>query len=76
MADKYLRYQSTKQANAGADPPTEVTKIQWCISVHMLPRRTIIIVNIMNKQVAAKKRRKNTRNNTIQWQSTIKDEKI
>ena len=44
--------------------------------MHMLTRRTIIIVSIMNEQLAVKKRRQKTRNNTIQWQATIKDKKI
>ena len=34
--------------------------------MHMLTRRTIIIVSIMNEQLAVKKRRQKTRNNTIQ----------
>ena len=42
----------------------------------MLTRATIIIVSIMNEQLAVKKRRQKTKDNKIQWQATIKDEKI
>ena len=46
------------------------------MSLHIHSTIIVIVDSVISKQITIKKGRQRTRNNTVQWQTTVKDKKI